>query len=347
MQANQLTDELLSRDSTDEGLPAIASDPGIRVAYRPLSAGADLPSGLLAAVHFGGASGADSRSHDHRQPALSVQVQLEPLHAPTQTELWWATGAVERGSAGPIRYACDDHHLFAVIELDEREHGGISGAAAVAYAAMRRFQEQSRFPHLLRMWNYLDNINEGSGDLERYRQFCVGRARGLGDAIAESYPAATAIGRQHLTHQLQVFWLAGRTAGTPVENPRQVSAYRYPRAHGPVSPSFARATLAPDGTLLISGTASIVGHVSRHESDPLAQLEETLRNLAALNDCAAAGNTAEPLLKAYVRDRAHVDAIASRLRQAFPHSAPIFLAADVCRQELLVEIEGVARRNGG
>ena len=46
------------------------------------------------------------------------------------------------------------------------------------------------------MWNYLDAINEGDGDAERYRQFCVGRARGLGRPNGKRLPAATAIGRQ-------------------------------------------------------------------------------------------------------------------------------------------------------
>ena len=49
--------------------------------------------------------------------------------------------------------------------------------------------------------------------------------------------------------------------GTPVENPRQVSAYRYPREYGPQSPTFARALLPPSPRvpLLLSGTASIDG----------------------------------------------------------------------------------------
>ena len=132
------------------------------------------------------------------------------------------------------------------------------------------------------MWNYLDAINEGDGDAERYRQFCVGRARGLGRPNGKRLPAATAIGRQQPTHQLQVFWVAARVGGTPIENPRQVSAYHYPRAHGPVSPSFSRAMVAPDDTVLVSGTASIVGHVSQHHGDAQAQLAETLRNLAAV-----------------------------------------------------------------
>jgi hypothetical protein len=59
-----------------------------------------------------------------------------------------------------------------------------------------------------------------------------------------------------------------------------VSAYDYPRQYGPAAPSFSRAALTPDPLLLISGTASIVGHASVHLGDVTAQLEETLANLA-------------------------------------------------------------------
>lgn len=348
MHVNELTADLAQDLAQGEPLPRGSADnaatAAIRVEYRTLEVNAKLPAGLLAAVRFG-------RDFVHHESAsaesspLRVDVGLEPLMQPAQTELWWANGTVEHGRLGMVRYARDDHHLFAVMNVDEREHGGIRAAAEAAYAEMRRFQQQSPFPHLLRMWNYLDAINEGAGDLERYRQFCVGRTRGLGDVRSENYPAATAIGCQHPTHQLQVYWLAGRTPGKPIENPRQVSAYRYPRAHGPTSPTFARATLAADGTLLVSGTASIVGHVSQHGGDPLAQLEETLRNLAMLSEHAGNARTrtqpADTLLKVYVRDQAHLAEIAAELRQRLPLSEAIFLAADVCRRELLLEIECV------
>ena len=62
-------------------------------------------------------------------------------------------------------------------------------------------------------------LNEGAGDLERYRQFCVGRARGLAEAHAERFPAATAIGRQNTGHDVQVFWLAARSPGRPIPSP--------------------------------------------------------------------------------------------------------------------------------
>lgn len=329
------------------------------------------PPHVLAAVGFG------KQDLSHGAP-LVVDVRLTPLQENAPTELWLASGPVQVGRVGHVRYAHDEHLLFAVVELDEREYGGIRGATEAAYAAIRDFQAQTPFPHLLRMWNYLDAINEGDGDQERYRQFCVGRALGLGlaagsgqagsgsgrDACTEpgqgfgsgvehgggsgkgNYPAATAIGRQHTTHQLLVYWLAGRLPGRAVENPRQVSAYRYPRAHGPVSPNFSRATVAPDGTILISGTASIVGHVSRHHDQPMEQLEETLRNLAALGEQAArpqAPDASRDLLKVYVRDPAHASAIAARVRQAYPSAEAVLLAADVCRRELLVEIECLRR----
>lgn len=348
MQANELTEDLAqthdltNRSTADENPSASSASPAaIRVEYRTLDAGAQLPAGLLAAVRFG---------HHAAGPAetaatVCINVGLEPLMRPAQAELWWAQGKVEHGRSAMVRYARDDHHQFAVIDIDEREHGGIRAASEAVYAEMRRFQQQSAFPHLLRIWNYFGAINEGTGDLERYRQFCVGRTRGLGETRIENYPAATAIGRQHSTHGLQVYWLASRTPGTQIENPRQVSAYRYPRTHGPTSPTFARATLTADGTLLVSGTASIVGHVSQHGDDPAAQLEETLRNLSTLNiradDAPAAVAQASILFKVYVRNPAHLDAIVQRLQKSFPRSDAVFLAADVCRQELLLEIECV------
>lgn len=332
--------------------PAQPLPAALRVAYHPLEGATPWPAGVLAAIRFG----TPSEKQAGREPAagLIIDVGLETLHSPPDAaawaELWFATGPVHTGqwsdgAASPactVRYAHDAHHLFAVVELDEREHGGILLTAEHAYAAMRRFQQQSRFTCLLRMWNYMDAINEGAGDLERYRQFCVGRGRGLGE-VSQTYPSATAVGRQRPDHIVQVFWLAGLVSGQSLENPRQVSAYHYPRVHGPVSPTFARALIAPDRTLLISGTASIVGHVSQHHDDAMAQLEETVRNLGSFAPHLSRQRTgsSKDLLKVYVRDPALTPRVAERLHQLYPGSDIIFVAADICRRELLLEIEAV------
>ena len=175
-----------------------------------------------------------------------------------------------------MRYAHDDEVLIGVIEEDERAHGGIRPTAQTLYAAVRRFQEQSRIPATAAHVELPDAINEGEGDAERYRQFCVGRALGLGSPKEQALPAATAIGRQQQTHQLQVFWVAARAGGTAIENPRQVSAYHYPREHGPVSPSFSRAMVAPDRTCSSPARRASSGTSRSTQGDARAQLRRDL-----------------------------------------------------------------------
>ncbi|MGH8178650.1 MAG: pteridine-dependent deoxygenase [Steroidobacter sp.] len=344
MQEQELADASWTRGAaeTDDPVDSPTKRRPAAIQVRYYNADQDPPdaSGVLAVVHFG------STAAPAIGASIAIGVDLAPVSGSPHGEYWLANGSVHANQSGRVRYAHDDHCLFAVIEQDEQSHGGIGATAASVYNEMQRFQQSSPFPHLLRMWNYLDDINEGAGDLERYREFCVGRVRGLGPTIAERLPAATAIGRQRKTGQLQVFWLAGRRAGAAVENPRQVSAYRYPRVHGPVSPSFSRATRAPDGTVLISGTASIVGHVSQHHDNPLEQFEETLRNLAALTAHAGAARSAHApeLFKVYVRDPAYAAPIEQRLSEVYPGSRTMLLEADICRRELAVEIEGVLPR---
>jgi chorismate lyase / 3-hydroxybenzoate synthase len=304
--------------------------------------------GLLAGVCFGDAVS------DRNDLPLCVGVQMRSLvPGPAPMEVWYAHGKVLAGQQEHVRFACDDRYLFATLQRDEREFCGVDAAAEAVYTEICHFQRASGYPYLLRLWNFIDHINEGSGDLERYRQFCIGRGRGLTDMPAERYPAASAVGRQHTTHQVQTVWLAAKQPGAPLENPRQMSAYRYPRAYGPTSPSFSRATLNADGTLIVSGTASIVGHVSRHPGEPLAQLDETMKNLAALTHHAAGQNTRlheaglSHLFRVYVRHAEHAEPIAEHLQRAMPGSQVIFLAADICRSELLLEIEALIQPREG
>lgn len=329
--------DLRTQDILQSAPPTQAGRNSLRVEYR--SAADERRHGdpaPLAIVQFG------TQRPANTDGSLLIHVSLDALGDANPREIWRGEGAITQGQSGPIRFAHDERFLFGVLEEDERRHAGIREATHAAYRAIRDFQRTSAFPHLLRMWNYLDAVNEGEDDLERYRQFCIGRATGLSES-ATDYPAATAIGRQIKTHDLQVFWVAARVPGSAIENPRQVSAYRYPRVHGPVSPSFSRATLTADGMLLISGTASIVGHASQHIGDPVGQLDETLRNLQALLQ-RADGKQVLPdnsVLKLYVRDASHCDAVSKRLQQHFPNVPVIYLAADICRRELLLEIESV------
>jgi chorismate lyase/3-hydroxybenzoate synthase len=310
-----------------------------RIEYLPLEPGRPLPADVLFAVEFG--------ERDAPVPPRCARVRLEPLAGAGLTEVWYANGTVHTGFDGQIRFAADDHHLAAAIEVDEREHGGLGAAAAYAYSSIAKFQANSRFRHLLRIWNYLDDINVGAGDLERYRVFCGGRTHGLRAMPPERYPAATAIGRRDGSHMLQVYWLAGLEPGIALENPRQLSAYHYPRQYGPTPPAFSRAMVVAPDLLMISGTASIVGHASRHAGSVQRQMSEIFSNLDSLLARARAHAPALPvrfggntLIKAYLREREHLPVVEQQLRERLPPGTPfLVLLGDVCRADLLLELD--------
>ena len=308
-----------------------------RVSYRNTDADAALAvPGMLAVIGF------DARRTDHEDPRW-LALPLEPFDAPAPLECWEVDGAVERGRDGDVAWSRGGGWLFASIQLDERAHGGPEATAETAYRQLAAFLGGQDERHVVRIWNYLAAINEGDGDAERYKQFCSGRARGMAEAFGQGFPAATAIGHLSAEPVLHVYLLACADAGTRVENPRQVSAWRYPRQYGPTPPSFARAMLLPAGdALAISGTAAVIGHASAHDGDLGAQLDETLANLEALlaSGGMPAGFDTQSPLKAYVRHAADARAVRDFLRQRLPGVPALLLHGDICRRELLVEIDG-------
>jgi chorismate lyase/3-hydroxybenzoate synthase len=308
-----------------------------RVSFRTTEAAAALDEyGTLALFGFGAGS-----------PVIDdpryLRVALEALDAPAPLESWQVDAAVEHGTERAVHWSAGGGWLFAAIELDEREHGGLGAAAQTAYEQLHRLVASRNTRYVLRVWNYLGAINDGDGDAERYKHFCAGRAIGMGDFFSDGFPAATAIGHRGDPHRLQIYLLACDQPGERVENPRQVSAWRYPRQYGRISPSFARAmTLPGQDALAISGTAAVVGHASAHRDNLDAQLEETLVNLEALLASAGmrAGFDTHSPLKAYVRHSADAPRVLDFLERRLPGVPVLLLHGDVCRSELLVEIDG-------
>ena len=102
----------------------------------------------------------------------------------------------------------------------------------------------------------------------------------------------------------------------------------------------------PAGQLLISGTAAVVGSASRHHDDVAAQLDETLTNVESLIRTAGTSGAKSPgagsLLKVYVRDAKDAPLVVAKLSEAMRQADGILvLGGDICRRELLVEIDGV------
>jgi len=268
-------------------------------------------------------------------------------------------GRVQYRSAGPLLFGS---LMIAEAELAEIEQactvGGTgTGATAlmratdVGYREIFELLSASGYPYLVRVWNYLPEINLQADGEERYRQFNAARKiafKSFGRVPAGNIPAASALGSR-AGSPLSMYFLAARAAPLAIENPRQISAYHYPPQYGEHSPIFSRASVmcAAAGTnLFVSGTASIVGHETRHHGDAGAQTAESLANIAAVLEEAnrvlgASRYSLDSLtFKVYVRRPGDLAIIAGAIERSAAREAPIvYLQADVCREDLLVEIE--------
>ena len=210
--------------------------------------------------------------------------------------------------------------------------------------------------HAVRCWNFIPGIHDHAGNgLNRYMVFNAGRHRGYrrasGSADLPDRAIATASGVGTDGDDLFVAALGSLRAGVPVENPRQVPAYRYSSRYGPLPPCFARATLEPGvNRLLVGGTSSVRGEDSMHPDAFHGQLEETLVNLDVLIAEGARLASVAPVqpalagfshVRVYVVDEADSATACDRLVAAGITCPIETVVARLCRPELLVEVEGV------
>ena len=280
-----------------------------------------------------------------------IPVTLAQLGGDERIERWSTDAPVTTGRLRDVAYAEDGDYLFASVLVPPEECADIERVTRSSYLHLDHLMRARGYPYWLRAWNYLAAITQGEGEAERYRRFNAGRysAVGLSSGIEQNLPAASALGSDAGGFVLSC--LAGRKSGAQIENPRQVSANLYPPRYGLRSPMFARASLVPNGSgahLFVSGTASIVGHESLHIGDPERQLEETARNFEALVEAAMRTDVGRPRasrvrlesLKVYLRNPDDYARLLPGVRRLFVTDQPLVLRADICRRELLVEVEG-------
>jgi enamine deaminase RidA (YjgF/YER057c/UK114 family) len=338
----------------------MGSTNGLTLEYLPL---AELDparwSGVMGVATFDAAN-----SEIRAAPVPVAEVNTPVLgEAGALCEIWRTGQPVESGARGPVRYARTSNVVFGCIAVSETE--GPAGSPSPLYSATEAAYREILgtldalgYPHLIRVWNYVPEINRDTHGVERYRQFNSARQAALlagRRPVTGSVSAACALGAT-VGSPLVVYFLASHTAPTCIENPRQVSAYHYPPEYGVRSPVFSRATVhheADSLTLFISGTASIVGHQTVHAGDTAAQTRETLVNIQALLEEAnrvtgTEGFTLEALAyKVYVRHPAELPVIRAQLQAALgPRARPVYLHADICRRDLAVEIEATAMISG-
>jgi len=282
---------------------------------------------------------------------------LERLGGDFEGEIWQIDGGtadVVSGQAHGWHYRRVDDLAFAALHIDDGATptpAGIQQAARDAYTSLFALQSELQLPEVQRIWHWLSSVTVDIGDDQRYKRFCRGRAEALdspGHSISVLPPATLVSGARR---GVRLHALLGDQPVQPVENPRQISAYRYPRDYGERAPAFARAGVATLGAsryLLISGTASIVGHASQHLGDVQAQANEAMNNLAAVIEAAAPLIGPRRLIdleciKAYVREPTDAELIGACVAARLPGVPIALLHAPLCRDDLLVEFEAQMR----
>jgi chorismate lyase/3-hydroxybenzoate synthase len=191
----------------------------------------------------------------------------------------------------------------------------------------------------VRIWNEIPFINEFQGNLENYQAFCQGRKTIFDQYLLNEsyYPAASAVGL--FSNEISFRFLFSETKPEIMTNPFQVEAYLYPTIYGPTPPSFARACLHKK-SFYLSGTASIRGHETLHPENLGEQLAVTLENIFIILDKASLRNQAKRMQwKVFLKYPETLSSVKDQIQNLLGNNLS-FVHADICRRNLLIEIEG-------
>jgi chorismate lyase/3-hydroxybenzoate synthase len=272
--------------------------------------------------------------------------------------------AVERDVADGVGLISRKKSGWALVSVTVRRAAAKNArdfeqATVDAYHLIRRTLSAGSAAEPVRFWNHIPGIHQQmDAERDRYMVFNAGRFRafcdwfGGADQFAGRVPTASGVG--HRGTDLVIHCLAAGQRGKAVENPRQIPAFRYSKKFGPLPPCFARAMIVPSlagqgRTLLVGGTASIHGEKSVHRNLLGHQISETLANLRSLITAADPGIVEADALAAFSHVRIYhprardARSIEKSARTAFHAAEQIeLIPADLCRAELLVEIEGIA-----
>lgn len=236
---------------------------------------------------------------------------------------------------------------------------------ATREAYLRLFETLKDHPQLsiIRFWNYvpaiLTKLQDGS---TVYHHFNAGRYAAFSSFYGESVkemaiPAASAVGTQEMS--LTIEFLAVASPIAMIENKHQFPSHTYSKVYGNVPPFFSRGAIYSNQgqrLLLSSGTASVLGERSMYANDLYEQLAQSFQNLRILGSQPNLkrygihyGFTLEDIvsLRVYYKENQDREYLERRVPKFLSkHCAVSFKQADICRDDLLVELEGTFVKKG-
>lgn len=234
--------------------------------------------------------------------------------------------------------------------------------------------EQIPIRHIVRQWNYIEQITRMEGDIQHYQAFNDARSLFyLKEQWEQSgYPAATGIGTKLGGVMVDLIAMIPSNDTSiqivAVDNPLQVPAHDYSQEVllgdknkeliCRSTPKFERAKVVGnplhDSICFVSGTAAIRGEMSIAEMDIREQAVITMENIAHLISCnnlKLSGFDTQSFhkpgnLRIYLKHETDYFEAMETIMELTDCTEQIYLMADVCREELLIEIEGITTTSG-
>ncbi len=317
------------------------------------------------------------RYHGAAMPVTDVIPQKPADGSPVAIELWGIVADrddldIERVDADVVKVS---HDGITTVHCSRVASGvgnlGVHEQATRGFASLTTLlaSQDVGFDQVVRTWLYLGDIVGPEGDTQRYKELNRARSdlfsncsfrvnRSLSSTTEPAYPASTGIGAEGRDLTLSCIAVASRRRDLqviPLENPRQTSAFEYAPVYSPQSPKFSRAMaieVGKEAMIFISGTASITRSETQHPSDAAAQTRETLANIEALISEPNVSRHGLPgfgadlhqlaVARVYIKRAEDYPTIRSVCEQQLGQVPVTYTLADVCRPQLLVEIEGIA-----
>jgi enamine deaminase RidA (YjgF/YER057c/UK114 family) len=237
-------------------------------------------------------------------------------------------------------------------------------AASLAFTQMKSLlsAEEMSFDNIVRQWNYIGNILEVKNGNQNYQVFNEVRSENYHKfRTIPRFPAATGVGMKQNGVLLDFFAVKpdGSMKIRAIDNPDQIRPYEYGRQvlKGVQPPQFERAVLIGGintSTLFVSGTASIIGQDTIGIDDIERQTHVTIENISRLTDSVKksflSGNIVADyesmkLIRVYVKKQSDFIRVKEICSRIYPGVPAIYIEADICRDNLLVEIEAESSNN--
>ena len=218
--------------------------------------------------------------------------------------------------------------------------------------------------NIVRQWNYIGNILAVKEGFQNYQIFNEVRSEYYHKfRTIQGFPAATGVGMGLGGVILDFCAVSSGTSMkiNPVSNPNQVNAYEYGQKvlkgmpdkgkNMKHPPQFERALLITNNqfsTLYVSGTASIIGQQTIGKNDVEKQTLVTIENIRKLADAERlsqiTGKADQPseryiLLRVYIKRQEDFSLVKEICTSHFSAVPAVFIEADICRDDLLTEIE--------